>query len=94
MREGARCGFSSRDGLHFGGAFLFLRQNAFFVRIQMFEGDAGTASDTIVRILRELGRDTRAAIHELGHLSQLACAAGKDNAVVNNVRGELRRRLL
>src|SRR3989344_505879 len=60
----------------------------------MFECFAGAFCDTEGRIFSEMCFDSRTSVYELGEIAQEAGAARHDDAVVDNVGGQLRRRFL
>src|SRR3989344_552908 len=74
--------------------FSLFCEDAFLVRIQMLQRDAGAARNAVVGVVRELRDNTRTAVDELGHLPEQRRTAGEDDAVVNDIGGELGRRIL
>ncbi|TSC65088.1 MAG: hypothetical protein G01um101491_19 [Parcubacteria group bacterium Gr01-1014_91] len=48
-----------------------LRQDAFLIRVQMLQRDAGPARDAEVRVLAQFSDDARATVHKLGHHAEL-----------------------
>src|SRR3990167_5824633 len=59
--------------------FSLFCEDAFLVRIQMLQRDAGAAGDTVVRVVGELCDHAGAAVDELGHLSEKRRTAGEDD---------------
>src|SRR3989338_3338297 len=60
----------------------------------MLEGDAGAARDAVVGVGGELGLYARTTVDQFRHLPELATAPGQDDAVIDDVSGELGRGLL
>src|SRR3989344_3004432 len=52
--------------------FSLFCEDAFLVRIQMLQRDAGAARNAVVGVVRELRDNTRTAVDELGHLTELS----------------------
>src|SRR3569832_2795895 len=77
-----------------GVNYLALRDDRLFVGFEVFERFAGPLRHAVRRIFGEASFHAGAAKNELGDIAQKRTAARHRNAVVDDVGGELRRRLL
>src|SRR5919201_1003186 len=75
-------------------ASLMNADEASLEEVEVLEGEAGALRDAVERVLGHVARDAGDLGHELVHVAQQRAAAREDHPLVDDVGGELRRRLL